>query len=213
MFEILHKGFIIGILASAPVGPIAVLCIQRTIQKGRIHGFVSGLGAATSDLLYAMVALYGLSFVTDFIHNHQFIIQIIGSIVVAIFGFYIFFSNPVKSLNRHSEKKENYRQEYLTSFLLTLSNPMMIFLFLGLFARFNFMADTNSVWMAFPASLAVFIGALSWWFTLTLFASYFRKQFNIRGLLILNRITGSLIIVLAFVALTLTISGSTLSLS
>lgn len=178
-----------------------------------MHGFVSGLGAASSDLLYAMIALYGLSFVTNFIQNNQYSIQVIGSIVVALFGLYIFFTNPVKSLNRHSDKKENYRQEYLTAFLLTLSNPMMIFLFLGLFARFNFMAETDSVWMGFPASLAVFAGALAWWFTLTLLASYFRKQFNIRGLLILNRITGSLIVVLALVALTLTITGSTLSFS
>ncbi|HPG56025.1 MAG TPA: LysE family transporter, partial [Candidatus Enterocola sp.] len=123
MVESLYEGFLIGLFTSAPVGPIALLCIQRTLQKGRWHGFYSGLGAATSDFLYALIAMLGLSFVMNFIQQNEFLIQVIGSTVVMLFGVYIFFQNPASGLKKNEEGKTSYSQEYVTSFLLTLSNP------------------------------------------------------------------------------------------
>lgn len=211
MVESLYEGFLIGLFTSAPVGPIALLCIQRTLQKGRWHGFYSGLGAATSDFLYALIAMLGLSFVMNFIQQNEFLIQVIGSTVVMLFGVYIFFQNPASGLKKNEEGKTSYSQEYATSFLLTLSNPLMIFLFLGLFARFSFLAGANSLSENILGMVAVFVGSSSWWFTLTLIASIFHKKFNIRGLWFLNKITGSLIFIIALGGLILTLTGASIA--
>ena len=136
MFETIIQGITIGLCTSIPVGPIAILIIQRTLQKGRMHGFTSGLGAATSDTFYALLALLGLSVVLSFIEENKLIIQIAGSSIMMLFGVYIFFQNPAKNIEKSKNEKSSYWQEYLTAFFLTLSNPLMIFLYLGLFAEF-----------------------------------------------------------------------------
>jgi threonine/homoserine/homoserine lactone efflux protein len=212
MFDILLKGFLIGILTSIPVGPIAMLCIQKTLNKGRMHGFFSGLGAATSDTTYAMIALFGLSFVMQFIEQNQLLIQIIGSVVILLFGVYIFSKNPVAVLSKNVSTKESYLQDYLASVLLTLSNPLIVFLFLGLFARFSFLSGTESVFYSLSGILAVFAGASTWWFVLTLVASAFRKKLNLRGLWVINKLTGSIIIILSMGGLILSIMGKSVNL-
>lgn len=208
------QGFIIGLCTSAPVGPIAILCIQRTLQKGRTCGFVSGLGAASSDFIYALIALFGLSFVMDFIQQHEFLIQIVGAIVIILFGIFIFFQNPTKGLKRSAtEKSTSYYQEYLTSFALTITNPLMIFLFLGLYARMEFLVNSAGWWENVLGMLAVMAGATTWWFIITLIASTFRNKFNIRGLWMLNKITGTLIFIIALISLVLTVTGNSISAS
>lgn len=201
MLDIIFEGIIIGICTSIPVGPIAILCIQRTLQKGRWHGFCSGLGAATSDTLYALLALLGLSVVMAFIESHQLVIQIIGSVIMMLFGIYIFFQNPASSIRKQQEGNVNYWQDYLTAFLLTLSNPLMIFLFIGLFARFTFLSEVPSPFYVIMGIVSIFGGASLWWLFLTFIASTFKKRFNFRGLWLLNKITGILIAALALFGL------------
>ncbi|MCQ2335565.1 MAG: LysE family transporter [Paludibacteraceae bacterium] len=212
MFNTIAQGFIIGLCTSAPVGPIAILCIQRTLQKGRRVGFVSGLGAASSDFVYALIAMLGLSFVMDFINQYEFLIQLVGSIVIMGFGVMIFFQNPTKRIKKgKTATSSTYFQEYITSFALTITNPLMIFLFLGLFARMEFLVDSAGWYENVFGMIAVLIGSSTWWFTITLLASTFRNKFNIRGLWILNKITGSLIFLIAMVSLILTLTGNSLS--
>lgn len=211
MFEILLKGFLIGILTSIPVGPIAILCIQKTLNKGHAHGFFSGLGAATSDTAYAAVALFGLSFVMSFIEQNQLLIQIGGSFVILLFGLYIFSKNPVAVLSKNVATKGSYSQDFFASLFLTLSNPLIIFLFLGLFARFNFLTDIEGSFYSVSGILAVFVGAATWWFVLTFIASIFRKKLNIRSLWAVNKLTGSIIMVLALVGLVLSIMGKSVT--
>ena len=142
LLSTITQGFIIGLCTSAPVGPIAILCIQRTLQNGRKTGFISGLGAASSDFVYAIIAMFGLAFVMDFIQTHEFLIQLVGAIVIMAFGIFIFFQNPTKGLRkRQSTSSTTYFHEYLTSFALTITNPLMIFLFLGLYARMEFLVE------------------------------------------------------------------------
>lgn len=194
------------------MGPIAILCIQRTLQKGRKNGFYSGLGAACSDFVYALLALLGLSFVMDFINQYEFLIQLIGSILIMAFGVFIFFQNPTKSIRKQSvNDSASYFQEFLTAFLLTITNPLMIFLFLGLYARMEFLVDSAGWWEDMFGMLAILAGSSTWWFTVTLLASIFHNKFNIRGLWILNKITGSLIFVIALVSLILTLTGNSLT--
>lgn len=212
MIHSVLQGFLIGLCTSVPVGPIAILCIQRTLQKGRKYGFYSGLGAACSDFFYALLAIFGLSFVMDFINQYEFLIQLGGSVLIMAFGVFIFFQNPTKNIKRQSQNDTaTYFQEFLTSFLLTVTNPLMIFLFLGLYARMEFLVDSAGWWEDMFGMLAILAGSTTWWFTVTLLASTFHNKFNIRGLWILNKITGSLIFIIALVSLILTLTGNSLT--
>ena len=121
MLGLISKGIVIGVLVSAPMGPIGMLCIQRTLNKGRWHGFVTGLGAALSDVIYAALTCLGMGVVVNFVEANQTPLQLIGSIVLGIFGYYIFQSNPVRNLKKQREKKLSFTQDFITAFLLTFA--------------------------------------------------------------------------------------------
>ena len=108
-------------------------------EQGQMGRFLYGIGAAVSDLTYSLLAGLGLSFVIDFIETNQNLLQVIGSIVLLIFAIYLLRKNPVRSLKTLKDKKNNYVQDMITGFLFTVSNPLILFLIIGLFARFNFM--------------------------------------------------------------------------
>ena len=104
MLGLISKGIVIGVLVSAPMGPIGMLCIQRTLNKGRWHGFVTGLGAALSDVIYAALTYLGMGVVVNFVEANQAPLQLMGSIVLGLFGYYIYQSNPVKNLKSNVKK-------------------------------------------------------------------------------------------------------------
>ncbi|MDR0865531.1 MAG: LysE family transporter [Candidatus Symbiothrix sp.] len=199
MIDITYKGIIIGILVSAPMGPIGILCIQRTLYKGRWHGFFSGVGAAFSDLFYAVITCMGMGIVVSFVEDNQSVLQIVGSILLMLYGIYTFRTNPSKNLKKTKEgiKTNSYSQDTATAFLLTFSNPLILFLYIALFARFNFILPDEKLYSMILGLLSIFLGALCWWFTITYFVGKLRKIFNVRGLWIMNRIMGSVIIVLS----------------
>lgn len=198
MIEILYKGIIIGILVSAPMGPVGLLCVQRTLNKGPWHGFFSGIGAAFSDTLYAAITCVGLGIVINFITKNQDVLQIIGGLLLMLYGIYIFRSNPSKSLQRPKEStKTSYWQDAISAFFLTLSNPFIIFLFIALFARFNFFSADEKLFSILSGLLSILIGALGWWAMTTFLIGKLRKIINVRGLWIINKIVGAIIIFLA----------------
>ncbi len=200
MLGIISKGIIIGVLVSAPMGPIGMLCIQRTLNKGRWHGFITGLGAALSDVIYATLTALCMGVVVNFVEANQAPLQLAGSIVLAIFGYYIYQSNPVRSLRRRREKtKMSFTQDFITAFLLTFSNVLIVLLYLGLFARFGFILPEYPVWQVMLGLVCIGIGAVLWWFGITYFISKLRKWFNVRGIWLLNRVVGSVIIVLSVI--------------
>ena len=207
---IIFKGLLIGIIASAPMGPVGVLCLQRTINKGRWYGFVTGCGAALSDLFYALITGYGMSFVFDYVSNNIFYLQLFGSILLLVFGFYTFSSNPVKALRAPSGKKGSYLHNFLTAFLVTLSNPLIILLFIGLFASFAFVEVGELVSNTVTGYISIVAGALLWWFLLTTGVSKVRSQFNLRGIWMLNRAIGVIVIIVALVGLVITCLGESL---
>ena len=194
MLGIVSKGIIIGVLVSAPMGPIGMLCIQRTLNKGRWHGFVTGLGAALSD-----VTCLGMGVVVNFVEANQAPLQLIGSIVLGIFGYYIFQSNPVRNLKKQREKKLSFTQDFITAFLLTFSNVLIVLLYIGLFARFGFVLPEYSFWLLVVGIVSIGIGAILWWFGITYIIAKLRKWFNVRGIWLLNRIVGSVIIILSII--------------
>ena len=133
VLDIIFKGLIIGILVSAPMGPVGILCVQRTLNKGRWFGFATGIGATASDLLYALITGFGMSFVMDLINNAQnrFFLQIIGSVMLLVFGIFSYRSNPTKNMRQSGKKKGTLWHNTVTAFLVTFSNPLIIILFMA----------------------------------------------------------------------------------
>ncbi|MGN0049215.1 MAG: LysE family translocator [Bacteroides sp.] len=210
IFDIVWKGFIIGVTVSAPLGPVGVLCIQRTLNKGRWYGFVTGVGASLSDIFYALLTGYGMSFVFDYVNKNIFYLQLLGSVMLLAFGIYTFRSNPVRSLRPMSVNKGTYLHNLLTAFFVTLSNPLIIFLFIGLFARFAFVSEGVLLFEAVSGYLAIAVGALSWWLGITYFVNKVRRQFNLRGIWILNRVIGSIVVLVSLLGLAFTLMGQSL---
>jgi threonine/homoserine/homoserine lactone efflux protein len=196
MGNLLFKGLVIGILVSAPMGPIGILCIQRTLNKGRWHGFTTGLGAALSDIIYALITCLGMGMVVSFVEANEAPLQLIGSLVLAVFGYYTYKSNPTKNLQKNKEGKisSSYTQDFITAFLLTLSNVFIILLYIALFARFGFILPEHSVYLIAAGIVCIGLGAILWWFIVTYFIAKLKTKFNVRGLLIFNRVIGVILI-------------------
>lgn len=194
ILSIILKGIAIGILVSAPMGPIGVLCIQRTLNKGRWSGLFTGIGAALSDMMYCILTGVGMSFVIEFIEQNQSILQVVGSIVLLIYGIFLLKKNPAGSLKAPRPQKASYSKDFITGFLLTLSNPLILFLILSFFARFNFLSPDYQFYHYIIAFLFIFVGALLWWFIITFFVNKVRSHFNVRSMWIVNRIIGIIIV-------------------
>ena len=205
MLALAAKGLLIGILVSAPMGPVGMLCIQRTLSKGRWHGFVTGLGAMVSDIIYAiiyaMLTSLGMGVVVNFVEANQAPLQLAGSLVLSVFGYYIYQSNPVKNLRKQKERKLSFTQDFITAFLLTFSNVLIVLLYIGLFARFGFILPDHSLGMIIGGIICIGIGAISWWLFITYIVSKLRKWFNVRGIWLMNRIVGSTIIILSIIGI------------
>lgn len=197
IFEILVKGIVIGVLVSAPMGPIGMLVVQRTLNRGRWHGFVSGLGAALSDVVYAIITLVGMSAAHDFLTAYEKPLQLVGSIVLILFGFGVFRNNPLKGWSPNFQTEDTrYIRDFVTAFLLTLSNFAIIFVFITLFARFQFNDVEFGTGLLGLSIVSVAIGAVAWWFFITSLVSKIRKHFNRRGIIVLSRIVGTILMLI-----------------
>lgn len=200
--NIIVKGMLIGIIASAPMGPVGVLCVQRTLNKGRWYGFVTGIGATVSDLIYALLTGLGMSFVMDFITEptRLFILKILGSALLLIFGWICFRSNPVHNMHVSGKKKGSYAHNAITAFFITLSNPLIVFLFVAAFAQFTFIIPEHPLENCL-GYLSLVGGALLWWFGLTWLVDMIREKFDTTGIIIINKIIGSLVMVFSLAIL------------
>lgn len=201
MIEIIIKGIIIGLFVSIPLGPIGMLCIQRTLNRGRKYGIATGLGATTSDLIYTMITLFFLSFVIDLIEQQRFIIELGGSLILIVFGAFIYNSNPSTQPKPNEPVKHSIFGDYISSFGLTFSNPLVLFVLMALFARFDFISNETTLFLSITGIISILIGAFLWWGTLTFLVSKFRNKLNMRGLKILNRLTGIVIILIGCVGI------------
>ena len=198
--DLVIKGLIVGILASAPMGPVGVLTIQRTLNKGRWYGMATGLGAAVSDIIYAAISLLGMSFVMDIIENprNMFWFKVMGGILLMLFGIYTYMSNPTNNLRPTNPNKGSLWHNGITGFLVTFSNPLIILLFIALMARFEFVVPEH-YWEQGLGYIAIFGGALLWWFGLTYIIDKVRTKFQVSTICLINRIIGSIVIVAGFI--------------
>jgi threonine/homoserine/homoserine lactone efflux protein len=194
------KGIIIGLAVSVPLGPIGVLIIQRTVNKDKTSGFLTGLGASLSDVFYAVVAGFSITYIIDFIRLHQLTFHILGALIVFFLGVYIFRKNPVHDLRKYKRKGCTYFQDMLSTFLITFPNPLVVFIFLAVFASSGIAFHADQPYQAFSLVLGIFTGASSWWLTLTNLVSSFRHKFSLRVLWWVNKISGALIMILVLVS-------------
>ncbi len=198
---VILRGLAIGVLISAPMGPIGMLVIQRTLTKGRVPALYTGIGAAISDLIYCVITGCGIAFITDFLDQHQLIIQIIGSIVLMLFGIVLWRKNPSRMQQKNDDEPEatTHWSDLVSGFFLTFSNPAILFFIIGLFARFNFLLPDYEYHHYFLGYLSIAGGAFAWWFGITYLVNKMRAHFNVRSLYIINRLIGSLLIIFAIV--------------
>ncbi len=203
LLSIVLTGALIGVLISAPMGPIGILVIQRTLNKGRWPAFFTGVGASLSDLFYCMLTGFGLSFVTDFIESNQKILQVIGSLLIIGYAVYLFRNNPSRSLKPPTIVENSYWRDFATGFLFTFSNPLILFFIIGLFARFNFLDTHYKFYHYILGYASIIIGALGWWFIITFFVNKVRAHFNVRSMWLVNRIISVLLFVMATVGFVL----------
>lgn len=209
IFYMIWRGIAIGIMISAPMGPVGILCIQRTLYKGRKAGFYTGIGAAISDIIYCLLTGFGLSFIEDFINDNQNVIQLLGSIVLIAFSIYLFKKNPSSSMRKPLPQNVSARKNILGGFLFTFSNPLIIFLIIGLFARFNFTNPEISGYYYAIGYIFIVAGALGWWYGVTYAIDKVRSRFNMRSMKTLNVIIGIIILCFAAVGIITSIIGLT----
>lgn len=206
MLETAAKGFLIGFLVSSPMGPINMLTIQRTLNRGRWHGYVSGMGAMLSDLSYAIITIIGLNFISDFLIENEKILQIAGSVILFFFGIGVFRSNPLKKWTPSYMPEENrYFMNFFSSFLLTFSNIAIVIVLIGLYARFSFNPADEGLHAVFAGMIGFITAAFLWWFSLTTMVSRLRKRVRRKGFILLNRIIGTVFMIIGIVGIVFSI--------
>jgi threonine/homoserine/homoserine lactone efflux protein len=192
--ELLLKGLVIGFLIAAPVGPIGVLCIRRTLADGRIAGLASGLGAATADALYGMVAGFGLTFVSAFLVRQEGWLRLIGGAFLLYLGVRTLLSRPAE--HPAAVSSTGVARAYASTFLLTVTNPATILSFVAVFAGLGLGAATTQGSRYLGAALlvlGVFLGSALWWLLLSGGVSLLRSRFDARAMSWVNRLSGLVI--------------------
>lgn len=202
--DIIIKSLFIGFLCSAPMGPVGMLCVQRTLNEGRSHGMYTGIGAVIGDIILAFIAIaaaYGVGLSTDTINQYGGPLQIVGSGILIVFGYIIFRRNPSKNLSKLKETKMSTWKVLVSAFIITVSNIGTLFLFMALFARFSIINLDKSFSFSILIMLMVGIGALLWWILITYIVSKLRTRFNPRGLQVFNRIVGVVLVVVGIIGI------------
>ncbi len=194
------RGLLIGLSIAASVGPMSILCIQRTLHKGQRYGLVSGLGIATADAAYGCVAGFGLTAISQFLVSQQFWFRLLGGLFLVYLGIKTLLSKPPERAVE-ARKADNFITAYLSTLLLTLTNPLTILSFAAIFAGIGVGSASKSYTSASLVVLGVFLGSTLWWCILTSVISLLRRRFTTTWLLWINRASSVIIILFGIVAL------------
>lgn len=200
MFIDVLKGFLVGLCASAPVGPIAILVVQKSLSKGHKAGFVSGLGASVVDTIYAFIAIFALAFAQKFIDAHQNLIFLVGGCVLAIVGLNMALSDPFRKMKSDGGPTVSPK-DFGQAVALGLSNPMAVFVMFTLFAFFGIADDAPHNWSVAPIILSVSAGSVTYWFSVSWLLSRFRRNFRMNTILWISRVTGAIVVIIGIALL------------
>jgi len=189
-FHFLLKGIVIGLAIAAPVGPIGVLCIRRSLDYGRVLGLATGLGAATADAAYGGVAAFGLATISNFLIGQRFWLGLLGGLFLCYLGIRTFRSQPTMQGSEIQGGK--LFSAYLSTLLLTLANPMTILSFIAVFAGFG-LAATPGYGSASLLVAGVFLGSAGWWLVLSSSVALLRSRLGMEKMRFVNRLSGGII--------------------
>jgi threonine/homoserine/homoserine lactone efflux protein len=192
------NGLLLGFAIAAPVGPIGVLCIRRSLTDGQRAGFATGMGAATADAIYGCAAAFGLTMVSDFIVRQRFWLGLIGGISLCFLGFKTLRTRPAPEPAAASRR--GLAGAYFATFALTITNPMTILSFVAVFAGLG-LASSSDYAAAASLVLGVFLGSAIWWLLLSSGSALLRRRLQATALLWVNRASGLIILVLGLYAL------------
>jgi threonine/homoserine/homoserine lactone efflux protein len=198
-FIFLIEGLVIGFSLAAPVGPVGVLCIRRTLTHGSKRGLIVGISAACADMLYGIVAAFGVTLISDFISHQQQWIRLVGGILLIILGYRTFHSHA--STDTPINGTNGLVRAFISTFLLTLTNPMTLFAFAAVFAGIGLNKIIGDNWSGTFLVAGVFLGSLSWFTLLTALVHFFREKITANGLTLVNKIAGTLLILFGVFAL------------
>jgi threonine/homoserine/homoserine lactone efflux protein len=185
------KGLVIGLSLAVPVGPIALLCIRRTLTRGGLSGFASGLGAATADSVFACIAGFGLTFISNWLFCHELLIRLVGGVLLCYVGAKIFFSVPVEK--QSAGERQDFFGDYVSTFLLTITNPLTILSFIAAFSVVGMGGAQGGFLLTAILVVGVFLGSTLWWMILSSLVHIFHGTLSLSGLQRVNRISGTLI--------------------
>lgn len=195
----LFTGLVLGFSIAAPVGPIGLLCIRRTLAQGRMAGFVSGLGAATADALYGTVAGFGLTFLSGFLVGQQFWLTLVGGVVLLFIGLRTFFARPASQ--EAQAGGAHLLGAYGSTLALTLTNPTTIISFVAVFAALGLGSTHGDYLAAVLVVMGVFTGSALWWLILSGGVSLARHRLSPRVVLTIDRVSGGFIALFGMAAL------------
>ena len=193
------KGFILGFSLAAPVGAIGLLIINRTIRKGRLYGFISGLGATAADGVYGCVAGFSFSAITNFIIQYSNIIKPIGCVAMVLIGLKIFFSKKHFGQIKVKDSK-NLIGAFTSVFFLTVSNPITVLFFIALFSGLGLNINHKDYFSIFGFILSVLVGSATWWVILCTATGIVRHKISDKTINIINRVSGTAIMIFGVIA-------------
>ena len=194
MLDIL-KGLLIVICASVPLGPIAILVLQKSLSEGHRAGFMAGLGACLVDTLYAVIAMFALAFAESFIEDHRILIMVGGGIIVVLLGCSMAFKDPFRKMKEEHQTPSYSLKDFFQAVIMGISNPGAIFVIFALFAFFGIQLEPHDFRVA-PILLSLSGGSALYWFLFSWAFSRFRKNFKLSTLLWLNRAAGVIVIII-----------------
>jgi threonine/homoserine/homoserine lactone efflux protein len=193
-FEVILKGILLGLMVSIPLGPVSIILINRTIKRGFLSGFFSGLGLGSADTFLAILAALGFSVIIGFIKEERFIITIIAGIVVMGVGIKVILSNPIKDFRDRDKANKSLWRDFYSVFVLSITNPYTILIFVAFFSGIHIHGNIRPEVVPFLLIPGVFMGAMAWWFSLTYILSRLKKKIRLRAIVRINKLGGIVII-------------------
>lgn len=191
MLLTLLKGILIGMIVSAPLGPVGILCLRETLHGGRREGLLTGLGAMMSDVLYGFIVYLGVGLVLDFVVQYDALLRLVGGLIIVAFAVWVYRKShqPIKTIPSQRFSKLHGVRKVLTAFFVTISNPFIMLLILPLYTRFHFV-ETDRLGLTFlVAMLGLAMGCMIWWYILTYLVNMIARRTGHGGVRIISQAT------------------------